>query len=100
MLGRRYDAATLERWGLINRVVPDGQLRELTMTFAQELARGPTIAHCSTKRLANIYLEHGMTAADAAMSEVQKPIWASEDLQIGLRAFGDKGAALAAFKGK
>jgi enoyl-CoA hydratase/carnithine racemase len=101
MLGRRFDAATLERWGLINRVVPDAQLQEVTMTLAQELARGPTVAHGSTKRLANIYLEHGMTAADAAMAEVQKPIWASEDLQIGLRAFGEKSAgALAVFKGR
>ena len=47
MLGRRYDPATLERWGLVNLVVADDALEEATMTIAQELAHGPTVAHCS-----------------------------------------------------
>jgi enoyl-CoA hydratase/carnithine racemase len=51
MLGRRYDAATLERWGLVNLVVADDALEEATMTIAQELAHGPTVAHAATKRL-------------------------------------------------
>ena len=42
MLGRRYDAATLERWNIINRVVPDEQLDTATMVLAQELAHGPS----------------------------------------------------------
>jgi enoyl-CoA hydratase/carnithine racemase len=45
MLGRRYDPATLERWGLVNLVVADDALEEATMTIAQELAHGPTVAH-------------------------------------------------------
>src|SRR5215470_12554004 len=35
MLGRRYDAPTLERWGLVNLVVADDALEEATMTIAQ-----------------------------------------------------------------
>lgn len=99
MMGRRYDAATLEGWHIVNRVVPDAQLHELTMAFARELALGPTIAHGSTKRLANIYLRDGMAAADAAMSDVQKPIWKSGDLERGLQSYRDKGAGLAKFAG-
>ena len=38
MLGRRYDPATLERWGLVNLVVADDAIEEATMTIAQELA--------------------------------------------------------------
>ena len=49
MLGRRYDAATLERWGLVNLVVADDALEEATLTIAQELAHGPTVAHAATK---------------------------------------------------
>src|SRR4029077_11339951 len=45
MLGRRYDAATLERWNIINRVVPDEDLDTATMVLAQELAHGPTVAN-------------------------------------------------------
>ena len=70
MMARRYDAATLEAWHIINRVVPDAQLHELTLAFARELALGPTVAHGSTKQLANIFLRDGMSAADATMSDV------------------------------
>ena len=49
MLGRRYDATTLERWGLVNLVVADDDaLEEVTMTIAEEFAHGPTVAHAAT----------------------------------------------------
>jgi enoyl-CoA hydratase/carnithine racemase len=99
MLGRRHDAATLERWGVINRVVPDAQLQEASMLIAQELANGPTVAHGATKQLAGIFLSQGMQAADAAMKEVQKPIFASNDLVRGLDAFKATGPGSAVFEG-
>lgn len=99
MLARRHDAATLERWGVINRVVPDAQLAETTMTIAHELARGPTIAHGCTKRLANVYYGEGMAAADQAMEQIEGPIWQSEDLKRGLAAFSAKGPGMAVFSG-
>jgi enoyl-CoA hydratase/carnithine racemase len=100
MLGRRYDAATLERWGLVNLVVADDALEEATMTIAQELAHGPTIAHAATKRLVHIAVNDGVLAADEAMAEIQKPIWASEDLKIGLASFRENGPGLAKFTGQ
>jgi enoyl-CoA hydratase/carnithine racemase len=100
MLARRHDPATLEQWGIVNRVAPAAKLHEVTMAFAEELAAGPTVAHAATKRLANIYLNQGMAAADEAMAEAQVPIWASEDLKIGLRSFAQNGPGLAAFTGR
>ena len=100
MLGRRHDAATLERWGIVNRVVPDAQLNELSMAVAQELALGPTIAHGCTKRLVNMYLNEGMAKADTAMAEITKPIWKSDDLQSGLKSYSEKGLGQAIFTGK
>src|SRR5579884_2302507 len=42
-LCRRYDAATAERWGLVNRVVPDAELRTEVRQWADEiLALSPT----------------------------------------------------------
>jgi enoyl-CoA hydratase/carnithine racemase len=38
MLARRYDARTLERWNVINRVVADERLDAAVMTLARELA--------------------------------------------------------------
>jgi enoyl-CoA hydratase/carnithine racemase len=100
MLGRRYDAATLERWGLVNLVVADDALQDATFTIAEELAHGPTVAHAATKRLVHVAVNEGVLAADEAMAEIQKPIWASEDLKIGLASFRDNGPGLAKFTGR
>lgn len=100
MLGRRYDAATLERWGLLNLVVPDAELDKAALVIAQELASGPTIAHGVTKQLALIAANEGVEAADLAMAELQKPIWASQDLKTGLASFKANGPGLALFEGK
>lgn len=99
MLGRRYDAATLERWGLINLVVPDDRLDEAALSVAQELAAGPTVAHGVTKQLVRIALNEGLSAADEAMFELQKPIWASQDLKRGLEVFDKSGPGTAEFEG-
>jgi len=100
MLGRRYDPATLERWGLINLVVADDLLEQATFSIAEELAHGPTVAHAATKELVNIAVNQGVSVADEAMAEIQKPIWASEDLQIGLASFRANGPGLAKFVGR
>jgi len=100
MLGRRYDAATLERWGLVNLVVADDALEDATFTIAEELAHGPTVAHAATKRLVHIAVNDGVLAADEAMAEIQNPIWASEDLKIGLASFRENGPGLAKFTGR
>jgi len=99
MLGRRYDAETLERWGLINLVVADDKLEESTLMVAQELANGPTIAHAVTKQIARIAASQGVEAADLAMAELQKPIWASKDVRVGLESFLKQGPGLAKFEG-
>jgi enoyl-CoA hydratase/carnithine racemase len=100
MLARRYDAATLERWGLINLVVADESLEQATLSVAQEFALGPTIAHAATKQLAYLAANEGVLAADLAMAKIQEPIWASEDLKTGLASFKQNGPGLAKFQGR
>ena len=100
MLGRRYDAATLERWNIINRVVPDEQLDDATMVLAQELAHGPTIAHAATKKLIQVALDEGVTAADDAMNELERPIFASSDFANAAQSFITEGPGMATFEGR
>jgi enoyl-CoA hydratase/carnithine racemase len=100
MLARRYDAPTLEKWGLINLTVPEESLEQTTITIAEEFAQGPTVAHAATKQLAHIAVNEGVDAADEAMAKVQAPIWASEDLKIGLASFRKVGPGLAKFVGR
>lgn len=100
MLARRYDAPTLEKWGLINLTVPEESLEKATMAIAEEFAQGPTLAHAATKELAHIASNEGVAAADEAMARVQVPIWASEDLKTGLASFRKNGPGLAKFAGR
>jgi enoyl-CoA hydratase/carnithine racemase len=100
MLARRYDARTLERWNIINRVVPDDQLLDATHVLAQELANGPTVAHASTKRILAVAVNDGVRAADDAMGELQQELWGSSDLQEGLRSLMVNGPGAARFEGK
>jgi enoyl-CoA hydratase/carnithine racemase len=100
MLGRRYDARTLERWNVINRVVADEQLEQAAATLARELAGGPTIAHAATKALVTIAINEGVGAADMAMSELQKPIFLSADFRTGAESLKQNGPGMASFEGR
>ena len=100
MLGRRYDAETLEKWNIINMVVDDENLENAAKALALELANGPTLAHKVTKEIAKIAADKGVQAADKVMVELQKPLWASEDLKIGIESLMTQGPGLAKFIGK
>ena len=99
LLGRRYDACTLERWNIINRVVPDEKLGDVSVTVAQELANGPTLAHASTKAIVSYTLAHGVPAANEAMRDLQADYWKSEDLKRGLESLAANGPGAARFEG-
>ena len=53
LLGDTIDAATAERYGLVNRVVPHDEVMTATMEWARRLAAGPTQALAMTKRMLN-----------------------------------------------
>jgi enoyl-CoA hydratase/carnithine racemase len=100
MTGGLYDAATLERWGVVNRVVGDDELMEKGMRFAEKLAAGPTKAHAATKRIVRAYLEGGVDRADEETPAVSGGLFATEDLQNAVRSFLDEGPGQATFEGR
>jgi enoyl-CoA hydratase/carnithine racemase len=100
LLARRYDARTLERWNIINRVVPDELLAEVSSALAHELANGPTVAHASTKAIVSHTVSHGVQATDEAMHELQKDFWHSDDLKVGLASLAANGPGAARFEGR
>ena len=51
LLGERFDVNTAEKWGLINKVVSDSDLLEVTKNLATRLALGPSQAHSRAKAL-------------------------------------------------
>jgi enoyl-CoA hydratase/carnithine racemase len=100
MTGRVYDAATLERWNVVNRVLPDAELEEQAMRFAHRLAAGPTRAHHATKRVVRAFLEGGVPGADAAMPEIAAEVVETEDFKGGVRSFLEHGPGKAVFAGR
>jgi enoyl-CoA hydratase/carnithine racemase len=100
MTGGLYEAATLERWNVVNRVVADDELQEKGMRFAQRLASGPTKAHAATKGIVRAYLDGGIQEADRATPGVFSGLFATEDLRGGVRTFLEKGPGKATFEGR
>jgi enoyl-CoA hydratase len=100
MSGGLYDAATLERWNVVNRVLPDEELAEKSLRFAQRLAAGPTRANAATKRIVRAYLDEGVRGADARVGEIAAPLFATEDLKRAVRSFLEQGPGKATFEGK
>jgi enoyl-CoA hydratase/carnithine racemase len=100
MTGGLYDAATLERWNVVNRVYPDDQLQEQTMKFAKNLAVGPTKAHAATKAMVRAFLDHGVRGADNRIGDIAAPLFATEDLQNAVDTFLAEGPGKATFEGR
>jgi enoyl-CoA hydratase/carnithine racemase len=99
MFGRRHDPAALERWGIINLVVPEAQLATAALSWARQLAAGPTVALGAIKMLANLSARHGLAGADARQTEMNNKMWASNDQKRGLTAFAATGPGSAVFEG-
>ena len=89
-LSERLDARRCEAIGLINRVVPDAELRETAFSIAKQLAEGPTFALGRIKDNLDFAL-----AADLLESmdrEAENMVWAARttDHKEAVRAFVEK----------
>lgn len=100
MTGAPYDAATLERWNVVNRVYPDAEFAERARKFADRLANGPTKAHAATKAIVRAQKEGGARAADAIVPEVAGGLFATEDLKRAVKSFLAEGPGNATFEGR
>jgi 2-ketocyclohexanecarboxyl-CoA hydrolase len=90
-LCRRYDAATAERWGLVNHVVPAGELGGEVRRWADEiLALSPTALRF-LKQSFNADTEHLAGIGQLAFSGLGLFV-DSEEADEGLRAFSEKRA--------
>ena len=100
MTGDLYDAATLERWNVVNRVLPDEGFDEAARAYAQRLADGPTKAHAATKAIVREQVQGGARAADAIVPETAGGLFGTEDLKSAVRSFLEQGPGKATFEGR
>jgi 2-(1,2-epoxy-1,2-dihydrophenyl)acetyl-CoA isomerase len=88
--GDALTAPDAERLGLVNRVVPDGELDKTAREWAARLATGPTRALALTKQLVNASLDTDRASAFAAEAAAQEINMTTEDAREGLRAFVER----------
>ena len=100
MTGALYDAATLERWNVVNRVFADDGFDDAARGFAMALAKGPTRAHAATKAIVRAQVEGGARAADAIVPEMAGGLFATEDLRRAVRTFLEQGPGHATYEGR
>jgi naphthoate synthase len=88
---RQYDAEQAERWGLVNRVVPLGELHAEVRRWADEmLALAPTALRF-LKQSFNADSEHLAGQAALAFTGLHEYL-RSEEAQEGVMAFGERRA--------
>jgi enoyl-CoA hydratase/carnithine racemase len=100
MTGSVYDAATLERWNVVNRVLEEDGFDEAARAFAQDLASGPTRAHAATKTIIAAFRAGGVPAATAATPAAAGGLFATEDLRNAVASFLADGPGKATFEGR
>jgi enoyl-CoA hydratase len=100
MTGELFDAATLERWNVVNRVLPDDGFADAALAFARGLADGPTRAHAATKGIVRAQVEGGTRAADKHVPELAGGLFGTEDLQGAVRSFLERGPGHATYRGR
>ena len=79
-------------WGLINQVVPDGDVQEQAAALATHLASGPTRAFGGAKRLLNESLESTFETHLALEAELIARGGQTHDAVEGMRSFVEKRA--------
>lgn len=95
LTGRRIDAATAERWGLVNEVVEAEALPDAALELAREIAGNAPLSLRGNKAgIRELVAAAGaLDPTVAAVLEAdRRTAFESEDLREGLRAFGEKRA--------
>jgi enoyl-CoA hydratase/carnithine racemase len=88
--GRAMSAQEGEAWGFFNRIVPTEELHMQALELAQEIARGPTLAHAMTKQMLHREWSLAVEAAIEAEAQAQAACMQSEDFKRAYRAFAAK----------
>jgi len=90
LCGRRVDAATALRLGLVSQVVPAAKLREAVACMCAELAAAGPLALWQAKRAIDRGFGKPLPEALAIERQHYEVVLASEDRNEGLAAFAEK----------
>jgi enoyl-CoA hydratase len=94
LTGEQFSAAEALEWGLINKVVPDGEVMQEAQRYADVISQNGPLAVQAVKR--SVLAALGRPTADGLQSEHELgvPVAMSEDAREGTRAFKEKRRAV------
>ncbi|MBO0726360.1 MAG: enoyl-CoA hydratase family protein, partial [Blastocatellia bacterium] len=90
MFGDTIDAATAERYGLVNKVAPHDELMNAAREWADRLSRGPAFALAMTKTMINNEWSMDLASAIEAEAQAQALLLMGEDHRRFFEAFSNK----------
>jgi enoyl-CoA hydratase len=90
LTGEPIDAHRAYEVGLVNKVVPAGQLLEAATAMAEIIAANAPLSVRASKQAVEVATEVGQTAALAAAHQLFYRVYTSEDAAEGPRAFAEK----------
>jgi enoyl-CoA hydratase/carnithine racemase len=90
MTGQPIGAARAYEVGLVNQVVPAGDLVPKAVALAQAIAANAPLSVRAAKRLVSIATEVGRTQAVAHANAVYETVYRSQDALEGPRAFAER----------
>ena len=90
LTGRRIDAETALRIGIVQEVVPKDELIAHTRALAEEIAANAPLAVQGIKRTINYRAEQGLSEALRFEAASASPLFVSEDMTKGYAAMANK----------
>jgi enoyl-CoA hydratase/carnithine racemase len=101
VLGGRFNKPEkLERWNVINRVLPEQELIDKAIKFMKIQSNGPTIAFDTIKKLLREYYNKGLEDSDKLLLNIVPKLFETDDIEIGVESFRKNGPGKAIFRGK
>ena len=98
--GELYDATTLERWNVVNRVLPDDGFDEAVTEIVHQVAVGPTKAFGAAKQILRHLEVGGLQEAIDHTTAIASELYDTDDLQRGMESFLTDGPGKATFSGR
>ncbi|MCF1592313.1 enoyl-CoA hydratase/isomerase family protein [Streptomyces muensis] len=90
LTGDPLSAARAYEVGLVNKVVPDADLRGETQALAERIAANAPLSVRAAKKTAYLSAHMGLTEAFDEAERIWEPVYTSQDAQEGPAAFRDK----------
>jgi enoyl-CoA hydratase/carnithine racemase len=98
--GELFDAATLERWNVVNRVLPAEGFDDGVLDLVRSIAIGPTKAYGAAKDILRHFEAGGVPQATAHTTAIASELFDTDDLQGGMESFLRDGPGKATFTGR